>query len=164
MATPLSLAACGTLVRYDPQLGRRQQEDRYIYLGPRLVDWLSTVLPGLGSTWKIEESPAEQLDSLLADFCAGAPLLVGHMFKALQPIGRGVWELKTAEVRVFGWFHRTDVFIGSNADLKARIVEHSLYRGYIDEAVRLRDSLDLDPPPFISGDEPRHVVSNWAYP
>jgi hypothetical protein len=75
----------------------------------------------------------------------------------------GVWELKTADVRLFGWFHQFDCFVGVVIDLKYRVQEYKLYSGYMGEVIRFRDNLDLDEPKFIPGGEPVNVVSNF-YP
>lgn len=164
MSTILELVTSGDLFRLDPELGPDEQEWRYIYVLPRLKTWLETTLPTLGSTWAIEESPAEQLDELAWTFCSGQTLTYGWQFKPLRPVGHGIWELKTADLRMFGWFPMKDVFVGTDADSKDHIKLHKLYRGYCNQAVMLRDSLNLDDPKFIAGDDPNDVVSNFDYP
>jgi hypothetical protein len=82
----------------------------------------------------------------------------------LRPAGDGVWELKTADLRVFGWFHAKDCFLGHCADTAERVKEHRLYTGYVGEVVRFRDSLPLDEPKYIPGEDPDAVVSNSSYP
>ena len=72
---------------------------------PRFQDWVTGELLAYGSTWKIEVSPQEQLGQLVDDFVAGEVLTVGWQFKALNHHGAGIWELKTADLRIFGWFH-----------------------------------------------------------
>lgn len=85
-------------------------------------------------------------------------------FKPLTHIEDGIWELKTADLRIFGWFFVRDCFIGSAANLTDTIKQLHLYRPYVQEAVRLRDALDLDIPKFIPGDDPHAVVSDFDYP
>lgn len=164
MATLLHLASAGELLRLDPALGLRVQEQRSIYLLPKVGDWLNGELPALESTWNIETPPLEQVDALFADFCAGKPLCVGWNVKPLVHLGDGIWELKTADVRIFGWFPQKDCFIATAGNLKRVIVELKMYRPYCEESVRFRDNLDLDDPKFIPGDDPNNVVSDCYYP
>jgi hypothetical protein len=160
MATLLELVQQGKLFRVDPVLGRNEMEMRRIFLLPRSRDWLVEVLPIAESTWKIEESPAEQLDALVYQFCVGQPLKIGDRFKSLVHLGDGVWELKTADLRLFGWFVRKDHFVVSDCDHTDRIKRVNLYRGYCEQAVRQRDALELDEPKYIGGDNPDDVISD----
>jgi hypothetical protein len=165
MATALDLAANGFLWKLDAQLEPPQQELRMIHVGPKLLAWINNDLPGLESTWKIEQSPIEQMDDLTQVFCSGEPLTYDWQFKSLTHVADGVWELKTADLRIFGWFHKKDWFIGVIADTADRIKKHRLYEAYSRvEVVRFRNTLDLDAPKFVPGDNPHDVVSNYAYP
>ena len=164
MATLLDLERADALLRLDPALGARQQEMRSLYLFPRLGNWLANTLPTLESSWNIEECPIEQLDALIAQFCSGEPLAYDHRFKPLNHLGDGVWELKTADLRMFGWFSQQDCFIATDCNLKRVIVESGLYRPYCEQAVRFRNQLDLDEPKFLPGDDPNVVVSDCYYP
>lgn len=165
MATVLDLAAQGKLSKLDAQLEPPQQELRMVHAGPKLLKWIQNDLSSLQSTWRIEQSPAEQLDDLMQVFCSGEPLTVGWQFKSLTHVADGVWELKTPDLRVFGWFHQKDCFIGVIADTADRIKQYHLYEGYSRvEVVGFRNALDLDEPKFIAGDDPHAVVSNYSYP
>ena len=150
--------------KFDASLPPHQQEFREFYAGPRLVKWMGDVLPSLGSTWKIELSPLEQLDAFMAVYASGDTLTYQYSFKPLTNLGDGIWQLKTADLRMFGWFHVQDCFVGGVGDTADRIKLHGLYAGYVGEAVRFRDALDLDEPKFVPGDNPNAVVSNFDYP
>jgi hypothetical protein len=164
MATVIGLSTNGPLSRLDAQLDPPRQELRMLHAGPKLVAWISDIVPTLESTWKIEQSPAEQLDDLMQVFCSGDPLTYEWHFKSLAHVADGVWELKTADLRIFGWFHEKDCFIGVK-DTADRIKKHHLYEGYSrTEVVGFRNSLDLDEPKFVPGDNPHAVVSNYSYP
>lgn len=164
MATLLDLEASGEVLKLDAQLGVSQQPMRRIYLLPRVAEWMSNELPSLGSTWNIEEMPIQQFDSFSAIFCAGEPLDYGWRFKPLNHLADGIWELKTADLRMFGWFHQKDCFVITDCDLKQRIIDSGLYRPYCEQGVRFRDILNLDSPKFIPGEDPNAVVSNINYP
>jgi hypothetical protein len=163
MATIPILAQAGTLTKLDPALDPAQQELRIIYLSDRAKKWLDETLPSLGSTWNIEEAPSEQLDALFAIFTSGEILAYGDHFKPLRHIKYGVWELKTADLRMIGWFPHKDCFVAVVADTADRVKKYNLYQGYIGEVVRFRDALDLDEPKFVAGEDPKNVVSDFNY-
>lgn len=118
----------------------------------------------LESNWNLEISPGQQLDDFLINYCLGEPLTYRHQFKPLRYRKDGVWELKTADVRVFGWFAQIDQFVAVVADTAWRIKEHGLYAGYAGDVDRFRDAIDLDPPKFVPGKDPKDVVSNFTSP
>jgi hypothetical protein len=168
MATLAELAVeGGPLTKLDPALDPDDpdaQEERLIYVSQGLKKWLQDVLPTLGSTWNIEVDPAQQVDALLEVYASGDELTYSWQFKPLTPIGEGVWELKTADVRIFGWFRSQNCFIGVVADTKERIKEHGLYPGYRSTVIRYRNQLQLDDPKHIKGDDPNAAVSNYTLP
>jgi hypothetical protein len=164
MATLSELELRGDIWKMDPALPPREQEERAIFASPALLAWIANVLPGLGSTWNIEMSPIEQLDVLVGDFCAGHELTYKHHFKPLLHKLDGIWELKTADLRVFGWFPVKDHFLAVKADLADRVKISGLYNGYCGEVDRFRTALELDDPKHIQGIDPNGVVSNYSYP
>ncbi len=160
MATLLELVQQGKLFRFDPALGRNELETRRIFLLPPARSWLEETLPTTESTWKIEVNPAEQLDGLVYEFCSGKPLEFGTRFKSLVHLGAGIWQLKTADLRLFGWFVAKDSFVVSDCDHTDRIKRVHLYKGYCEQAVQRRETLELDEPKYIGGDNPDDVVSD----
>ena len=165
MATILELEKLRVLEKYNANLRPREFEDRRLYAGARLVKWFADVLPHLGSSWKREETPEFQVAYLLKKYVTGAVLTYDWQFHTLRPFENSVWELKTADVRIFGWFFRKDHFIGVVADLKQNILDHSgIASGYVGDVVRFRDRLDLNEPKLIEGKDPNNVVSNFTYP
>jgi hypothetical protein len=160
MATLIQLEERNELFRLDPALGTAEMEDRFVYILPHAMRWLERTLPALGSTWNLEQSPAEQLDALMEIFCSGKRLSIGTRLKPLNHLSNGVWELKTADLRLFGWFPYKDFFIVSACNHTEQVKLLRLYRPYCEEAVRFRNALELDEPKFITGDDPNAVVSN----
>lgn len=161
MATIVELATSGVLVKVDPTLGWRDLEMRRIYLLPKAHKWLLEVLPVTDSIWNIEETPAEQVEALFYEFCSGQPLPIGLRFKALVHLGDGIWELKTADLRLFGWFVQRDCFVVCDCNSAQKIKEFGLYQGYCRQAVHFRNNLNLNAPKFITGDNPDDVISDW---
>jgi hypothetical protein len=165
MATPLELDNAGVLSKLDPDLPQGKKEIRFIYASPVLRTWIENDLPGLESTWNIELTPQEQLQAFVEEvFCPGEPLTYDWQFKPLTHIQDGIWELKTADLRMFGWFYEKNCFIGSAANLTDTVKRLRLYRPYAEEAVRLRGNLDLNAPKFVPGDDPYAVVSDFSFP
>src|ERR1043166_7054083 len=107
MATLLHLHKSGAIARFEPET---DVEERFVYALPRFENWVSETLPRLASNWDLENSPLEQFDDLMANFCRGDPLVFGDDFKCLYEHADGIWELKTPDLRVFGWFCKRDVF------------------------------------------------------
>jgi hypothetical protein len=169
MATVVQLTDAGLLHKFDPVLDPDEQELRLLHTSDKLKGWLENALPNLTSQWDIETSPLEQLDALIAIYAEGLPLVFERQFKAfhrkpIEPAGDGVWYLKTADLRVFGWFWKKDCFIGVVADTAERVKTYPLYQGYRGEVIRFREALDLDEPKFIPGEDPDAVISNYDLP
>jgi hypothetical protein len=164
MATLIELDRDSKLFRLDPQLEPNEQEWRSIYLSPTLKKWMADDLPALTSTWKVETNPIQQLDALVDEFCSGATLCYGPQFHPIEHVEDGIWQLKTADLRIFGWFHVKDCFVGWRTGLADFIKDHDLYHGFAGETARFRSQLDLDKPKFVPGVNPNDVVSNYSYP
>ena len=138
------------------------QEFREFYASPALRQWITDTLPGLASSWNIELSPNDQFFAFADIFCGGERLTYGTQFKPLTHIVDGIWELKTDDIRIFGFFHRKDCFIGGVADDATRIKEYNLYHGYANVTTRsFLAAIDLNNPKCILGDNPHAVVSNF---
>src|SRR5215469_3377313 len=135
MATAIQLENAGRIHRYDPALDDDEQELRILWTSPKLKAWVENDLPGLDSQWRTEVSPIEQFDAYIATYASGLPLVFETQFKpfqprAVQPLGDGVWYLKTPDLRIFGWFWKRDCFIGVVADMALRVKTYNLYNGY----------------------------------
>jgi hypothetical protein len=161
MATLLHLQQSGAIARFDPET---VTEERFIYALPRFQTWVQNELPLLASNWDLENSPVEQFDDLMAQFALGDALAVGDDFRCLFEHDDGVWELKTADLRIFGWFYKRDVFVAASAGAAWKIKEANLYAGFREQTKRDRDQLDLDRPKFLAGSDPNAVVSSFHYP
>lgn len=164
MATISSLVGDDALIKIDPQLEPNEQEHRLIYALPSVIPRLADELPGWSSVWQIEQTPQQQLDALFEIFCSGEALVFDLRFKPLTHLGDGVWELKTSDLRLFGWFPAKDVFIFPCIDLAGKIKTYNLYAGYAGEVVRQRSKFPLDEPKFVPGENPNDVVSNYTLP
>jgi len=164
MSTVLELALAGKLFKLDAGLEFNEREWRCIYTSPRFRERASDELPQWESQWDVEVNPTQQLDALIEVFCSGATLTFRSQFKPLTHIKDGIWELKTPDLRIFGWFCKKDHFIAGTMDLAFNVKNHDLYAGYAGEVERFRGQLDLNEPKFVSSEDPNVVVSNFNYP
>lgn len=169
MATIAELEGSGELHRFDPALDPDEQELRLMYTSSKLKEWVTNELPKLDSQWDVANSPEMQFEEYMDVYASGLPLTLDRQIKAfqpkvLEPIGDGVWYLKTPDLRVFGWFYAKDCFIGVVADTAERVKTYNLYQGYRGEVVHFRNALDLDEPKFIPGTDPDVVISNYDLP
>jgi hypothetical protein len=76
----------------------------------------------------------------------------------LRPTRHSVWEMKTADLRIFGWLYRPKVFVAAFAgfadDYKKQNGQppKESYSEARDRIAWLRGHLNLDPPSFVTGD------------
>ena len=156
-ATLMKLEQEDQLVKLDPDLPMGVLQYRSFYASQHLTYWIGETLVNVPRQYDEALEPIEQVDQLLQRFAEGKRLSYGREFKCLSPIGDCIWELKTKDVRIFGWFPIMDCFIGAAADDATRVKSLNMYAPYRDEAVRFRTRLGL---PFLSGDDPHVVLSN----
>ena len=159
MSTLQALETAGKLIRISVRLYRGEQENRLFFALPAFAEWLKQTLPGLEPLDETDALPAEQFRILLRDYLIGRRLNVSVDYRRLQPGEKDVFELKTADLRLFGWFYRRDIFIASFGDSVERVKTHALYNGYRDETVRLRAALPLDEPKWLKNAKEDDVIS-----
>jgi hypothetical protein len=166
MATLLSLAdgPSPILTILRQQLGPREQPVRMMFLAKEAIDDIGSKIKDAPSDRGVETNPLEELADFFVEYIAGRELTFDHQFHPMEHIDSGIWELKTLDVRLFGWFPQQDWFVCTNVDLKKTVITQKLYSFYRDKSVAFRDALNLDEPKFIPGGDPDDVVSNYAYP
>jgi len=160
MATILELFARGELEKIDPQLAADEMEERQIFLVAGVADRLNALLNNMVYPWDTETTPAEQLDELVYHYATGGALDYPRQFHNLVHARDGIWELKTPDLRLFGWFPVRDCFICSDIADANVVKQTGQYAGYCEQAWFRRERLDLDEPKFLTGEEPSDVVSN----
>jgi hypothetical protein len=92
-------------------------------------------------------SPKEQLIERLRQWMSGDPMAYGRMFKDMEPRTDEVWEMKTADLRLFGWIYRPREFIAVCGGYADDYKEPTKTKNYADDrraVVRARDALPLD--------------------
>lgn len=152
MATLDQLVESGQLVKLGGGLGGHEMPERLLYAFPHVVEWLDQTLPDLGSELGDgKQSPLEQVDDLFYDFVSGFDLSYYERSHSMLPDELGVWELKTPDTRLFGWFPRKNAFIIAEVDTAFRCKQHGLYPGYRGGTERRRGLLDLNEPKYVTG-------------
>jgi len=151
MATLEHLVVQGRLKRYRVELEHPDQPVRYLYAAPAVESWFTDTLASAPCDRGRNLTPSEQVDECLYEFVRGEPLAYGHRCRKLEPIARGVWELKTTDVRIFGWFPKRATFLMVCGEMKVRLPHFKAYQPYVAHVVTFRDHLDLDDPKALTG-------------
>ncbi len=160
MPTISDLVASGAIVKIEVELSAHEQQLRLLYGTPSFVAWLEDILAGAVPPRPLGElSPSQQIDDLFYSFLSGAPLVFNRQFRAIRAEDNAVWELKTADVRIFGWFMAKDCFVAVFGNWADIIKDHDLYRGYRIAIRRLRRELGIDATLCVKGDAPDDVLS-----
>jgi hypothetical protein len=160
MPTIPDLVATGAIVKIEIELAPHEQPLRLLYGTPEFVDWLKGVADGACPPCPLGHlSAAEQIDDLFYSFLSGAPLVFNRQFRAVRVEDNAVWELKTPDVRIFGWFMAKDCFLAVFGNWTDIIKDHDLYRGYRIAIRRLRRELGIDASLCVKGSAPDDVLS-----
>lgn len=166
MATLSLLADGDELDRVEIELDSGRQPWRCLYATPQFSEWAGNVLPTmLTGVMQAEITPNEQVYALFADFIEGKHLEEDRRFKPLKYHPElHVWELKTIDVRIFGWFAKMDNFVccfGEHKDVLEDPDEvERTYGRYIARTNFERHVLDLDPPKSVEFKEYANVLSD----
>jgi len=164
MATLAHLIADGKLKKHEPDMEDFDQPTRFVYLSCNVDIWLGTILKAAPRDRGRDLNPHEQVEDLLYGFITGRPMTYGYHYKPLSALPQkdasegSVWELRTTDVRLIGWFPRRATFLAVCGCLKKDIASAKLYKPYIIETRKFRDEIDIDPPKAIVGDLPSHVL------
>lgn len=129
------------------------QPIREIFGTPDIEAWINQILPGLPTEKGAAKAPEEEFDDLLFNFISSkGEMRYGKTFKDLMPARDEVWELKTYQLRIFGWFYRKDQFVAVRPGLKAELRNGSAaYQKAINTVLDVRTALLLDEPKFVGG-------------
>jgi hypothetical protein len=158
--TLATLIEAGEISSIEVELGAREQRTRLLYGTPGFVNWLKERLRSdEPSPLFADLTPNEQLDLLFYDFLSGKPLVYTKQFRVIKFENNAVWELKTPDLRIFGWFAMKDCFIAVFGDWAWRIKEHALYRGYRIEVKRFRRRIGAEDGLCVRGVTPGDVIS-----
>ena len=144
------------IVRVRLKLGRGRFDERKIYAYPPCLQWMRTEVPKM-VTGRVNSdfTPAEQLITRLLQWITGESMAQGRMFNDMKPKSDEVWELKTADLRIFGWMYRPREFIavcGGYADDYKEPTKIKIYADDKKTVIDARNALPLDGKKFVTGD------------
>jgi hypothetical protein len=154
------LVEAGEIIPIDVELAPREQNLRLLYGSPGFITWLGERLDlKEASPLLADLTPKEQLDLLFYEFLSGKPMVYAKHYRVIKFESAAVWELKTPDLRVFGWFAMKDCFVAVFGDWADRVKEHGLYRGYRIEVKRFRRKIGADSGLSVIGVTPDDVIS-----
>ncbi|GAB1717132.1 MAG: hypothetical protein NTAFB05_21740 [Nitrobacter sp.] len=160
MSTIEDLVERGAISKIDVALDVGEQPLRLLYGTPGFIEWLKQILGGIEPNVRLgDTTPAEQLDHLFHMFLTGRPLVHMRQFRYIRAEENAVWEFKTPDIRIFGWFLKKDCFVGVFGDWADQVKDHDLYRGYRISIRRLRRELGVDDTLCVRGILPGDVIS-----
>jgi hypothetical protein len=155
MATFDKLLKANVLVRVTFRLPRGQFHERKIYAYPGCLEWMRNEIPKMVTGRVASDfTPKEQLIERLRQWMSGDPMAYGRMFRDMEPKIDEVWEIKTADLRIFGWMYRPREFIAVRAGYADDYKEPTKIKNYADErreVVKARDTLPLDGDKYTEG-------------
>lgn len=156
MATFEKILEDKLLVPVTVRLGRGRFYNRFLYAFPASLKWMRETVPTL-QTGRRESAltPAEQLILRLQQWLSGDPIKKGPMFKEMEfPKDNDVWELKTDDLRLFGWMYQPKKFIlaahGYADDYKVPTKTKD-YADDVRAVMAARSALPLDGPKLVKG-------------
>jgi hypothetical protein len=133
---------------------------RYVFLTPDCVAWVRGALREIPKSDTTRAEPWAQVEAKLRNYCDGIPMRYQDLHIA-KPHEHGVWEFKTVDVRVFGWFPDKDYLILHNGeDAELLHDDLRLYKPFIDATAEYRDALPHGLPGPVMSKEVTDVVSD----
>jgi hypothetical protein len=160
MSTIEEFVAVSAILPIEVAMSAGDQPMRLLYGTPGFIAWLDEIVNGAEPKSRLgEATPTEQIDDLFHAFLVGRPLVYTRQFRAIRAEKNAVWELKTPDIRIFGWFLKKDCFVGVFGNWADQVKDHDLYRGYRTAIRRLRRELGVDDTLCVQGVTPGDVVS-----
>jgi hypothetical protein len=137
------------------RLPHGQFHERKIYAYPECLEWMRKEIPKM-ITGRVASAstPKEQFIERMRQWMSGDPMAYGRMFHDMSPTSDNVWEIKTADLRIFGWMYRPRKFIAVRGGYADDYKEPTKIKTYADErrkVVKARGGLPLDGNKYAEG-------------
>jgi hypothetical protein len=162
MSTITNLLSKGTLKAVTLGLLDDELPERGLFGTSRLFTFLAQELPNIPSR-DVALSAEEQVANLFGRFLTNRPLILRSPISPLRHLERAVWELKTLDVRVFGWFVDKNVMvIDAGCDAKLLKSEKLNYSGFIAQTEYVRRTLGFQPTDYIQGNQPNDILTRFT--
>jgi hypothetical protein len=144
------------LIRITVPLARGQFHERKIYALPDCFRWIVEDVPKMKTGRANSAStPHEQIVERFRQWMSGDPIANGPMFHDMRPVEDAAWELKTDDLRVFGWMYKPREFIAVCGGYADDYKPPTKTKNYADDrrtVVKARDELPLDGTKHVEGD------------
>jgi len=154
MATFEKLIEDRLLIPVAPKLPHGQFHERKFFAFPECVEWMKTVKTMKTGRVQSDFTPLEQLVERLRQWISGEQMIYDRMLHDMWPGSDNVWEMKTADLRIFGWIYRKGQFIAVNGGFADDYKEPTKSKNYGDDrraVITARKALPLDGEKFITG-------------
>ncbi len=162
MSTVANLVAAGTLRAVTLGLIDDELPDRGLFGTRRLHDFLEgdlRAVPSRDSTLSAEL----QLATLFGRYLTNRPLILHSPISPLRHLKSAVWEMKTLDVRVFGWFAQKDVMVlDAGCDVKLLKSDKLNYSGFIAQTEYVRKTLGFQETEYVQGTQPNDILTNFT--
>jgi hypothetical protein len=146
----------GPLTAIRVPLKRGVQPLRCFYACPEFMGTLTGDFRGWTTgRLKAELSPQEQFDIILKKWIGGERMIYQRMIQDLRPLKDEVWEIKTIDLRIFGWIYRPCIFIAvllEYADWYKTPTKRCTYDDARKRVLAQRERLDIDEPKYATGE------------
>jgi hypothetical protein len=156
MATLTKLLEEKKIIRVQLRLGRGKFDERKLYAYPECLEWMKAAVPKMVTGRVASDfTPAEQLIRRLTQWIVADLMAYNRMLKDMTPRSDEVWELKTPDLRIFGWMYRRREFIAVCGGYADDYKEPTKIRNYADDrrvVVTARNALCLNGEKFVSGE------------
>jgi hypothetical protein len=146
------------------RLGLQDDElpDRGLFGTDRLHEFLANDLAKIAAN-DAQLSPLEQVAALFGRYLTNVPLVLKSPISPLRHLDDAVWELKTTDVRIFGWFARKDCFVADGGADVSRLKSGALtYNGFIVQTAWTRRNLGFLTSDYVTGTKPDDVLERYT--
>ncbi|MBY5743494.1 hypothetical protein HFO28_07795 [Rhizobium leguminosarum] len=152
MATLVQLIEKGVLRPVHIKLRRNEFRDRFFLGLPGFRTWLENEVKTATAFYEGDIQPKRQALAILKDFIVGKPFPGPKLYKKMSPHTDDVWELRTPDLRFFGWFYRKNCYIATSGELFEKLkADERLYEEHRINCIKARNGMDLDPPKYLQG-------------
>ncbi len=160
MSTIDTLLEAETLKSVSLGLLEGELPERGLFGTERFREFVAATLPAIPSQ-DVMLSSAEQVSGLLGRFLRNKPFVLRSPLSPVRALQDAVWELKTLDVRIFGWFTSRDcMVVDFGCDVKKLKNGEFNYSGCINQTRYTRTSLGFADNEFIQGTNVHDVLSN----
>lgn len=161
MSTMATLISKGTLQSVNMGLLGDELAERGLFGTQRLFRFLGEDLPKIPSQDSVL-STEEQTANLFGRFLTNRPFILRSPISPIRHLRDAIWEMKTLDVRLFGWFVERDCLVlDSGCDVKLLKSGKLNYSGFINQTSYVRKNLGFEAADYIQGTTPNDILTKF---